>query len=147
MLTYAVLTESVSPGSQAGVLFMHNSGYSTMSGHGVIATVTIALERRLLHLSEPTEIVVDTPAGAVRATATWRRDRVDHVSFVNVRSFVLHAGVPLRLGRRELMVDVAFGGAFYAIADSESLGVPVRAAYLPNCASSARRSSRLPSRR
>ena len=50
---------------------------------------------------------------------------------MNVPSFVLHAGVPIRLGDRELPVDVAFGGAFYAIADGEAAGVPVRPAYLP----------------
>src|ERR1700674_3592925 len=44
----AVLTEPVSPGSHAGVLFMHNDGYSTMCGHGIIAVTTIALERGLI---------------------------------------------------------------------------------------------------
>src|SRR4029453_5700063 len=44
----ALFTEPVSPGSHAGVLFMHNEGYSTMCGHGVIAVTTIALERGLL---------------------------------------------------------------------------------------------------
>src|SRR5262249_36614967 len=44
----ALLTEPVSPGSHAGVLFMHNEGYSTMCGHGIIAVTTIALERGLL---------------------------------------------------------------------------------------------------
>ena len=41
----AVLTEPVSPASHAGVLFMHNEGFSTMCGHGIIALTTIALER------------------------------------------------------------------------------------------------------
>jgi trans-L-3-hydroxyproline dehydratase len=41
----AVLTEPVLPGSHAGVLFMHNEGYSTMCGHGIVAVTTIALER------------------------------------------------------------------------------------------------------
>src|SRR5687767_9128722 len=44
----ALLTEPVSPGAHAGVLFMHNEGYSTMCGHGVIAVTTIAIERGLL---------------------------------------------------------------------------------------------------
>ena len=44
----ALLTEPEHAGSDAGVLFMHNEGYSTMCGHGVIAVVTIALERGLL---------------------------------------------------------------------------------------------------
>ena len=44
----AILTEPVSPGSHAGVLFMHNEGYSTMCGHGIVAVTTIALERGLM---------------------------------------------------------------------------------------------------
>ena len=139
----AVLTEPVTPEAHAGVLFMHNAGYSSMCGHGVLAVVTIALERGLLQLPDPTdEIVLDTPAGTVRARATLREDdktrrqplaatpRVSSVSFVNVPSFVLHAGLPLRIGNREVPVDVAFGGAFYAIVDSEAAGVPLRPEYL-----------------
>src|SRR3954464_7092261 len=44
----ALLTEPVSPGADAGVLFMHNEGYSTMCGHGIVAVTTVALERRLI---------------------------------------------------------------------------------------------------
>ena len=128
----AMLTAPVAADAHAGVLFMHHEGYSTMCGHGIIAVVTIALERGLLSLPDRSaEVVLDTPAGIVRAHATWCGDRVERVSFVNVPSFVLHAGVPIRLGNRELPVDVAFGGAFYAIADGEAAGVPVRPAYLP----------------
>ena len=38
----AVLTEPVTPGADAGVLFMHNEGYSTMCGHGIIAVTKAA---------------------------------------------------------------------------------------------------------
>ena len=34
-------TESVSVEGDLGVLFMHNEGYSTMCGHGIIALVTV----------------------------------------------------------------------------------------------------------
>src|SRR5690349_1487691 len=61
----AVLTEPVSPGAHAGVLFMHNEGYSTMCGHGIIAVTTIALERGLITANDTT-IVFDAPAGTVR---------------------------------------------------------------------------------
>ena len=124
----AVLTEPVSAGAHAGVLFMHNEGYSTMCGHGVIAVVKIAVEQGLLHVPDPAaDIVLDTPAGAVRARAARRNDgSVESVSFVNVPSFVLRAGTPVELEGRVFPVDVAFGGAFYAIVDSESAGVPLR---------------------
>src|SRR5688572_28264942 len=125
----ALLTEPERAGSDAGVLFMHNEGYSTMCGHGVIAVVTIALERGLLHLPAGREdIVLDSPAGPIRARPTMGelhgRRRVSSVRFENVPSFVLHPAVPVKVGSRTVRADVAFGGAFYAIVDSEAAGIP-----------------------
>src|SRR5262245_8757695 len=85
----ALLTEPERIESHAGVLFMHNEGFSTMCGHGVIAVVTIALERGLISPGgDGTEIVLDAPAGQIRARATLTggpdRPRVSRVSFVNV---------------------------------------------------------------
>ena len=57
--------------------------------------------------------------------------RVESVSFVNVPSFVLHGGLPVKLGARTIRVDVAFGGAFYAIVDGEAVGLPIDAEQLP----------------
>src|SRR5260221_11225931 len=137
----AILTEPVAPGSHAGVLFMHNEGYSTMCGHGVIAVTTIALERGLLHPGgDGDSIVYDSPAGTIRARATIdkaggqegrKAGRVERVAFQNVPSFVLHGGLDVDLDSRRVRADVAFGGAFYAIVDSESAGLPIDAAHLP----------------
>lgn len=138
----AVLTEPVTPGAHAGVLFMHNEGYSTMCGHGIVAVTTIALERSLIMPTAPksaeqtkaggtSTIVFDTPAGTVRARANLAGDRVTSVAFVNVPSFVLHGGLAVKLGARQIRADVAFGGAFYAIVDCEAVGLPIDAAHLP----------------
>jgi len=128
----AVLTEPVTPDADAGVLFMHNEGYSTMCGHGIIAVTTIVFERGLVEPRTPGCLVYDSPAGTIRARAHMAaatnsagRPRVSSVSFVNVPSFVLHPGLGVRIGHREIRVDVAFGGAFYAIVDAESAGIPV----------------------
>ena len=126
----AVLTEPVAPGSHAGVLFMHNEGYSTMCGHGVIAVTTIALERGLIMPGGDT-VVYDSPAGTIRARARLSARRVTSVSFVNVPSFVLHGGLAVKIGTRQIRADVAFGGAFYAIVDSETVGLPIDVAHLP----------------
>ena len=67
----AVLTEPCDESAHAGVLFMHNEGYSTMCGHGVIGVCTIALERGLISVANPsTAIVLESPAGLVRARVT-----------------------------------------------------------------------------
>src|SRR5690242_12811942 len=95
----AILTEPVHPGSHAGVLFMHNEGYSTMCGHGVVAVTTVALERGLLSPGgDGSSIVYDSPAGTIRAHASLRDGRVESVRFVNVPSFVLHGGLTVDLG-------------------------------------------------
>ncbi|PYQ70275.1 MAG: proline racemase [Acidobacteria bacterium] len=134
----ALLTEPVMPGSHAGVLFMHNEGYSTMCGHGIIAVTTIALERGILVPGgDGCSIVYDAPAGAIRARAKRAgaaegAGRVENVAFQNVPSFVLHGGLTVKLATRHIRADVAFGGAFYAIVDSEAVGLPIDAPHLPD---------------
>jgi trans-L-3-hydroxyproline dehydratase len=142
----ALLTEPERGDSDAGVLFMHNEGFSTMCGHGVIAVVTIAIERALIARADlqaslaaaapEVAITLDAPAGQIRARAEVAaidgRLRVRRVSFVNVPSFVLAHGVSIVVNGRTIPCDVAFGGAFYAIVDAEAAGVPVTAARLPD---------------
>ena len=132
----AVLTEPCAEAAHAGVLFMHNEGYSTMCGHGVIAVCTISLERGLISLAgDDLSVVLESPAGLVRARVIGTPDsslapgstcRVHGVAFENVPSFVLRAGLPVSIEGRVVPVDVAFGGAFYAIVDSEAVGIPLR---------------------
>jgi trans-L-3-hydroxyproline dehydratase len=131
----AILTEPVTPGALAGVLFMHNEGWSTMCGHGVIAVTTIAIERELAWSGEAS-LVLDAPAGPVTARPVIKTiggtRRVSSVAFTNVPSFVLKAGVPIKIGARTVPVDIAFGGAFYAIADAEAVGLPIDGTRLPD---------------
>ncbi|HEX5214877.1 MAG TPA: proline racemase family protein, partial [Vicinamibacterales bacterium] len=126
----ALLTEPERADSDCGVLFMHNEGLSTMCGHGIVAVVTIAIERGLLTPRAADAIVLDAPAGQIRARADVVRGgggtRVRSVSFINVPSFLFAAGVPVTIGARTMTVDIAFGGAFYAIVDAEQCGLAIR---------------------
>ena len=98
-------------GAHLGVVFFHNAGYSTACGHGTIALVTWALDEGIVQRSEgENRVVVDVPSGRLETTAWVRDGRVRSVRFRNVPSFVWAEG--LELGSR--VVDVAFGGAFYA---------------------------------
>jgi proline racemase len=124
-----VTTEPVSPEADLGVLFMHNEGYSTMCGHGIIALVTALLETGAFPATgQLTPINLDTPAGLVRATAYLDGSgHVERVAFLNVPSFLFARDVELKLPKYgTLLVDVAFGGAFYAFISSEKVGLKVR---------------------
>jgi trans-L-3-hydroxyproline dehydratase len=131
----AMLVDPVAPGSSAGIIFMQDDGYPAVSGHGVIAVATIGVERGLFGGAPDTSLAFDTAAGTVYARARVQprgeRTAVDSVSFTNVPSFVFSGGHAVRLGTRELRVDIAYGGAFYAIVDTEAIGVPLIAAKLP----------------
>jgi proline racemase len=123
-----VLTEPAAPGSHAGILFMDNGGYGSISAHGVIAATVIALGRGILMPGgDGTSIVLDTPAGSIRA----RAGENGTVSFSNVPSFVLYAGVPVKACGRTFRADVAFAGAFYAIVDGEAAGIAIDGHHLP----------------
>ena len=98
-------------GAELGVVFFHNDGYSTACGHGTIALVTWALDEGVLERQEGVNrVVVDVPSGRLETWATVEDGRVRSVRFRNVPAFVWARGVEAA-GR---VVDVAFGGAFYA---------------------------------
>jgi len=121
----AIMTDPVTEEADAGVLFMHNEGYSTMCGHGIIGLVTVALETGMLPVKgAQTTVKLDTPAGLVTAHANVRDGRVRSVAFENVPSFVYALDQAVEVpGIGRVRYDVAFGGAFYAYCQSAELGV------------------------
>jgi len=121
----AIITEPISEGSDVGVIFLHNEGYSTMCGHGVIALTTVLLETGMLEkVGENPVIKMDTPAGLVTAVAHREGKRIKEVSFQNVPSFVYLKDQTVEVpGLENVHYDLAFGGAFYAFVRAEELGV------------------------
>lgn len=121
-----IVTDPVTPGSDFGVLFLHNEGYSTMCGHGIIAVSTVAVQTGMVDAANTASVPlkIDTPAGLVTSRVRMRADGVASVSFDNVPSFVVamnqRIAVPT-LG--SVRYDLAFGGAFYAMVDSYQLGL------------------------
>jgi len=121
------LTEPVTPGADLGVIFMHNEGYSDMCGHGIIALATVAVAQGLVSRSTPeTRVGIDSPAGFIEAFVAWDGERAGSVRFLNVPSFVLHSDLGVTTASHgEFVVDVAFGGAFYAYLDAAQAGIEV----------------------
>lgn len=110
------------------VLFLHNEGFSTMCGHGIIALSKVVLDTGILPASTPeTMLRIDTPAGQVEATSLMKGGQVVSTRFRNVSSFVVGldqiVDVPA-IG--EVTYDLAFGGAFYAVVDASSLGLALQ---------------------
>lgn len=132
---YGCLLTEPQPGGDFGVLFLHNEGYSTMCGHGIIAVTTVVLEIGLFPMQSPrTTLRIDTPAGRVTSVAHIDNGRVSHVTFRNVASFVLERDASVDVpGLGRVRYDIAFGGAFYAYVDAAPLGfslVPAEASAL-----------------
>ena len=121
----AIITEPVTPDGDLGVLFMHNEGYSTMCGHGVIALTKVVLETGIIEREGDAPVLkMDTPAGRVTATARREDREVKEVTFQNVPSFVYKRNQMVDVsGLGTVQYDVAFGGAFYAFCRAEDIHI------------------------
>jgi len=121
----AIPVEPVTPDGDLGVLFLHNEGFSTMCGHGIIALTTVLLETGMVVREGETPVLrIDTPAGRVTARAYREKGRVARVAFENVPSFVYAAGRRVDVpGIGPVPYSVAFGGAFYAFVEAVDLAV------------------------
>lgn len=126
-----LITEPVHENADFGVLFLHNEGYSTMCGHGIIAVTKVVLETGMLSKSEPEpQILIDTPAGLVTAWASIEAGHVQSVRFRNVPSYAHATGQFVDLpdiGR--IRYDIGFGGAYYAYVEAEAVGLKTSPEY------------------
>ena len=120
----AIPTEPTTEDGDLGVLFLHNEGWSTMCGHGIIALVSVAVTTGMLSAAGP--IRIDTPAGRVTAQARTSGATVRSVAFENVPSFVTELDAEVEVeGIGRVRYDLAFGGAFYAYVDAAPLGLEI----------------------
>lgn len=122
MMSGSILYPPHDPNNDVAVLFIETSGCLPMCGHGTIGTITIAIEEGLIKPKTPGIVRMEAPAGFVNVEYTMNgpgiHSGVKSVKLTNVPSFLhsseLTADCP-ELG--ELVLDVAYGGNFYAIVD------------------------------
>jgi trans-L-3-hydroxyproline dehydratase len=121
----ALLVEPDLPGADLAVLFMHNEGYSTMCGHAVIALGRYAVDEGLVEAREPvTTVSIECPCGLVVASVEVKDGKAGAVSFESVPAFLFARDRSVVLpGHGEIGFDVAYGGAFYALADCRQFGL------------------------
>jgi 4-hydroxyproline epimerase len=122
MMSGSILYPSAREDCDTGVLFIETSGCLPMCGHGLIGTVTVAVERGLVAPRRPGEMHLETPAGRVSVRYREERGKVKSVRLTNVPSFLYATGLEVdcpELGG-PLRVDVAYGGNFYAIVEPQA---------------------------
>ena len=121
----ALLVEPDLPGADLAVLFMHNEGYSTMCGHAIVALGRYAVDEGLVAKQEPvTTVNIEAPCGLVVASVEVRDGKAGAVSFESVPAFLFAGRQTIELaGHGTIGFDVAYGGAFYALADCHQFGL------------------------
>ncbi|MBK7678288.1 MAG: 4-hydroxyproline epimerase [Chitinophagaceae bacterium] len=128
MMSGSILYPPHDTANDVAVLFIETSGCLPMCGHGTIGTITIVIEEGLIKPKVEGVVRMETPAGLVmikyntdnsrQSKDNSKSAKVESVRLTNVASF-LHSTDLLsfcsELG--ELIVDVSYGGNFYAIVD------------------------------
>ncbi|XP_030200423.1 trans-L-3-hydroxyproline dehydratase [Gadus morhua] len=124
----ALLVPSELPEADIGVLFMHNEGYSTMCGHAVIALGRFALDYKLVKepRSPETQVNIHCPCGLVKAFVEYSNGKTGGVRFHSVPAFAFATDVSVTVeGFGEVVVDISYGGAFYAFVSAQRFGLDV----------------------
>lgn len=123
----SVITAPTVPEADLGIIFMDSGGYLNMCGHGTIGAATVAVETGLVKVTEPeTEVVLEAPAGIVRARVEVKGGRAKSVTFRNVPAFLYDKDIEIEIRPYgKVKIDIAFGGSFFAIVKAADLGVTV----------------------
>ncbi len=116
------------PDADAGFVIMEQVEYPPMSGSNTICVATVLIETGMVSVTEPvTELTLESPAGLIRVRADVAEGKVRNVTFENVAAFPVHLDAAIEVPTLgTIVVDVAYGGMFYVIADAEQLGVRLR---------------------
>jgi 4-hydroxyproline epimerase len=118
MMSGSILYAPHDPQNDVAVLFIETSGCLPMCGHGTIGTITIAIEEGLVIPKIPGKVRMETPAGLVHVSYTQANKKVSSVKLINVPAYLAATELTVdcpELG--ELIIDVSYGGNFYAIVD------------------------------
>jgi trans-L-3-hydroxyproline dehydratase len=117
------------PEADMAVLFVHNEGYSTMCGHATIALGRYAFDRGMIKAEgETARLNLQCPCGLVRVKVALEEGRPGLVSFVSVPAFAFALDREIEVpGIGKVMLDIGYGGAFYAFLSAARFGLDVRA--------------------
>ena len=120
MMSGSILYPPTRPDCDVAVLFIETSGCLPMCGHGTIGTITMGIENGLIQPRTPGHLSIETPAGKVDISYRQEGRFVEEVRLTNVPGFLYAEGLTAEVeGLGEIIVDVAYGGNFYAIVEPQ----------------------------
>lgn len=111
------------PDAAAGFIIMEQVEYPMMSGGNTISVATALLETGIIPMQEPyTEFNLEAPAGLIGIKAKCENGKATEVTFQNVPAFAVYTDTVIEVphighGIEKVIVDVAWGGMFYVMAD------------------------------
>lgn len=119
-----LLVPPKNPKARMGFIIMEPEDTPPMSGSNCICVATVLLDTGIVPMTEPeTRMVLEAPAGLIEVTAQCRNGKAERIGFRNVPSFASAIAVPLEVeGLGTLIVDTAFGGDSFVMADAKPLG-------------------------
>jgi 4-hydroxyproline epimerase len=118
MMSGSILYPPTDPSHDIAILFIETSGCLPMCGHGTIGTVTIMIEEGLVIPKKEGVLNIEVPAGLIQVEYVQKEKKVTSVRLRNIKSFLTTEAITAScpdLG--ELIIDVSYGGNFYAIID------------------------------
>jgi len=123
-----VILPATDPKADIGFVIMEQTEYPPMSGSNTICVVTVLLETGILPATSPvTKLTLETPAGLVDVEAQVSSGKVTRVTFKNVPSYAAHLDRSIEVkSLGSVVVDVAYGGMFYVIADAQQFGLQLQ---------------------
>jgi len=116
------------PKAQMGWIVMEPCDTPPMSGSNAMCVTTVLLETGIIPMVEPvTKLYLEAPGGLIEVTADCRNGKVERVWVRNLPSFADRLDATIEVaGVGSLVVDIAYGGDSFVIADAKALGFAIK---------------------
>ena len=126
-----LLLPPIHPDADAAFIVMQPDGCHAMSGSNTMCVTTALLETGILPIAgRETRLVLETPAGLIPVTAFCEDGKVKNVTLDVVPSFAEHLDYSIEIeGLGPLIIDIAFGGCYFALVDVAQLEMDIHPEY------------------
>lgn len=125
--SFVLILPACHPDADFGMIVLQTDQAHAMSGSNAMCAVTAIMETGMIAMLEPeTDVVLDTAAGLVTATAHCSEGKVTGVSLDMPPSFVANADSRIATDQwGAIEYDLCFGGVFYALVDVDQVGLTI----------------------